>query len=170
MADRPPTQPPRNVAYFFDEEVCNYNYGGGNPMRPHRHRLTTNLVKGYELDKKMRILRPEARTREEIMHFHADGAPLLLLPLVACAGSGGAAAALLAMAVQQRCGQEPSQNRASLRHGSSKVSSSCTSSLMMLLWLLVPDPVPQLSSPPPFPLATFYQPNQLSNEQTTSTS
>lgn len=44
--DRPPTKPPRNVAYFFDEELCNYNYGGGNPMRPHRHRLTTNLVRG----------------------------------------------------------------------------------------------------------------------------
>lgn len=73
--DRPPTKAPRNVAYYFDEEMCNYNYGGGNPMRPHRHRLTTNLVKGYELDKKMRIVRPEARTREEIMHFHADGAP-----------------------------------------------------------------------------------------------
>ncbi|KAL4418842.1 hypothetical protein ABPG77_004439 [Micractinium sp. CCAP 211/92] len=70
--DRPPTKPPRNVAYFFDEELCNYNYGGGNPMRPHRHRLTTNLVKGYQLDEKMRILRPQARTREEIMHFHAD--------------------------------------------------------------------------------------------------
>ena len=67
-------KPPRNVAYFFDEELCNYNYGGGNPMRPHRHRLTTNLVKGYQLDEKMRIIRPEARTRDEIMHFHADGA------------------------------------------------------------------------------------------------
>jgi histone deacetylase 1/2 len=72
MADAPPVKPPRNVAYFFDEEQCNYNYGGGNPMRPHRHRLTTNLVKGYDLDKKMRVLRPEARTREEIMYFHAD--------------------------------------------------------------------------------------------------
>ncbi len=91
MADAPPVKPPRNVAYFFDEEQCNYNYGGGNPMRPHRHRLTTNLVKGYELDKKMRVLRPEARTREEIMHFHADGALL-------GAGAGGAAAAAAAAA------------------------------------------------------------------------
>ena len=73
--DRPAAKVARSVAYFFDEEMCNYNYGGGNPMRPHRHRLTTNLVKGYELDKKMRIVRPEPRTRDEIMHFHADGAP-----------------------------------------------------------------------------------------------
>ena len=76
MADGPPTKPARNVAYFFDEELCNYNYGGGNPMRPHRHRLTTNLVKGYGLDEKLHVFRPAARTREEIMHFHADGEPV----------------------------------------------------------------------------------------------
>lgn len=63
----------RNVAYFFDEELCNYNYGGGNPMRPHRHRLTSNLVRGYGLEEKLQIIRPRARTRDEIMHFHADG-------------------------------------------------------------------------------------------------
>lgn len=73
MSDGPVTKPQRNVAYFFDEELCNYNYGGGNPMRPHRHRLTTNLVKGYQLDEKMRLIRPRARSREEIMYFHADG-------------------------------------------------------------------------------------------------
>lgn len=92
MGDAPPVKPPRNVAYFFDEEQCNYNYGGGNPMRPHRHRLTTNLVKGYELDKKMRVLRPEARTREEIMYFHADGA----------LGGGWAAPAAAAAAAWRR--------------------------------------------------------------------
>ena len=64
----------RNVAYYFDEEMCNYNYGGGNPMRPHRHRLTTNLVTGYGLQEKMQLVRPVARTREQIMEFHADGA------------------------------------------------------------------------------------------------
>jgi len=42
-------------------------------MRPHRHRLTTNLVKGYKLDDQMRVFRPPPRTREEIMYFHADG-------------------------------------------------------------------------------------------------
>ena len=47
---------------------------GGNPMRPHRHRLTTNLVRGYGLDDKMKVFRPPPRSREEIMHFHADGA------------------------------------------------------------------------------------------------
>lgn len=93
------------VAYFYDEEVrpasgghppntripcpipvtspiprlpvqmTNYNYGGGNPMRPHRVKLTTNLVTGYGLTDSMRLLRPRPRTREEIMEFHADGEP-----------------------------------------------------------------------------------------------
>lgn len=37
---------PSQVAYFYDDEVVNHNYGGGNPMRPHRARLTMELVKG----------------------------------------------------------------------------------------------------------------------------
>jgi hypothetical protein len=72
-SDGPVKKLQRNVAYFFDEEQCNYNYGGGNPMRPHRHRLTTNLVQGYGLHDRMHVLRPRPRTRDEIMHFHADG-------------------------------------------------------------------------------------------------
>ena len=46
--------------------MTNYNYGGGNPMRPHRVRLTTNLIDGYGLTDQMRIMRPMPRTREEI--------------------------------------------------------------------------------------------------------
>lgn len=40
------THPILQVAYFYDDEVVNHNYGGGNPMRPHRARLTMELVKG----------------------------------------------------------------------------------------------------------------------------
>lgn len=53
--------------------MTNYNYGGGNPMRPHRVRLTTGLVDGYGLTDKMQIMRPRSRSKEEIMLFHADG-------------------------------------------------------------------------------------------------
>jgi histone deacetylase 1/2 len=60
------------VVYFYDEEMTNYNYGGGNPMRPHRVRLTTNLVEGYDLTSHMRLMRPSSRSREDIMKFHAD--------------------------------------------------------------------------------------------------
>lgn len=48
-------------------------------MRPHRVRLTTNLVDGYGLTDKMRLLRPAPRTREEIMLFHADGTQLFMM-------------------------------------------------------------------------------------------
>lgn len=61
------------VAYFYDEECCNHNYGGGNPMRPHRVRLTTSLVKGYELDQKLILMRPTPQTGEDLTVFHADG-------------------------------------------------------------------------------------------------
>lgn len=64
----------RNVVYYYDEEMANYNFGGGNPMRPHRVKLTTQLVNGYGLTKHMQIMRPVERTREDIMLFHADGA------------------------------------------------------------------------------------------------
>lgn len=65
----------RECVYFYDEEMTNYNYGGGNPMRPHRVKLTTQLLNGYGLTDQMQILRPVERTREEIMLFHADGTP-----------------------------------------------------------------------------------------------
>jgi len=29
----------RRVSYFYDEEVGNYHYGQGHPMRPHRVRF-----------------------------------------------------------------------------------------------------------------------------------
>ena len=61
-----------NLSHPSSSQMTNYNYGGGNPMRPHRVRLTTNLVNGYGLTDKLRVLRPRARTREEIMEFHAD--------------------------------------------------------------------------------------------------
>lgn len=75
------------VAYFYDEECCNHNYGGGNPMRPHRVRLTTSLVNGYDLDKKLMLMRPVAQTAEDLTIFHADGKcspPVLFVLLSPC--------------------------------------------------------------------------------------
>lgn len=62
----------RDVAYFYDEEVVNYNYGGGNPMRPHRARLTKELIDGYGLHNKMQVQRMMPKTKEDILLFHAD--------------------------------------------------------------------------------------------------
>ncbi|KAK9823172.1 hypothetical protein WJX72_000831 [[Myrmecia] bisecta] len=60
------------VAYFYDEEMTNHNYGGGNPMRPHRVRLTNSLVQNYGLGSKMKVHRPNATRPEELTQFHAD--------------------------------------------------------------------------------------------------
>ena len=54
--------------------AANFNYGGGNPMRPHRVRLTHSLVANYGLNQKMYVHRPEPRTPEELEQFHCDGA------------------------------------------------------------------------------------------------
>jgi histone deacetylase 1/2 len=37
------------VAYFYDPEIGSYYYGPGHPMKPHRLRLTHNLVVHYGL-------------------------------------------------------------------------------------------------------------------------
>ena len=66
----------RSVAYYYDEEVGNVNYGGGNPMRPHRVRLTHTLVDTYGLKNNMSVHRPQHASQAELASFHADGALL----------------------------------------------------------------------------------------------
>ena len=44
-------------------------------MRPHRVRLTHSLVENYNLNQRMLVHRPEARSKEQIENFHCDGAP-----------------------------------------------------------------------------------------------
>ena len=52
----------RRVAYFYDEDIGNFYYGAGHPMKPHRIRMTHNLVVNYGLYKKMEIFRPQTTT------------------------------------------------------------------------------------------------------------
>lgn len=52
------------VRYFYDEDIYNHNYGLGNPMRPHRVRLTNKLITEYGLLDKMVIDRPNRRSAE----------------------------------------------------------------------------------------------------------
>lgn len=61
------------VAYFYDEELGNYSYGDANPMRPHRLRLTHNLVESYGLTRSLLVHRPKARDVTDMTEFHADG-------------------------------------------------------------------------------------------------
>ena len=37
----------KKVAYYYDAEVGNYYYGQGHPMKPHRVRMTHNLIMHY---------------------------------------------------------------------------------------------------------------------------
>lgn len=60
--------------------AANHNYGGGNPMRPHRVRLTHSLVSNYGLNSKMYVHRPQARSKEQIEEFHCDGEPHSCMP------------------------------------------------------------------------------------------
>ncbi|KAI9500994.1 histone deacetylase [Coemansia spiralis] len=62
----------KSVAYFYDPDVGNFHYGPGHPMKPHRIRMTHNLVMSYELYKKMSIYRAAPATCQEMTQFHSD--------------------------------------------------------------------------------------------------
>ncbi|WRT63370.1 uncharacterized protein IL334_000275 [Kwoniella shivajii] len=42
-------QPSRRVAYYYDQDVGNYHYYLGHPMKPHRIRMAHNLIVNYGL-------------------------------------------------------------------------------------------------------------------------
>ena len=62
----------RRVAYFYDAEIGNYHYGQGHPMKPHRARMTHNLVVNYGLYRKMDIFRPKLISGDQLTRFHSD--------------------------------------------------------------------------------------------------
>ncbi|OCF43072.1 histone deacetylase 1/2 [Kwoniella heveanensis CBS 569] len=43
------SQPSRRVAYYYDQDVGNYTYYLGHPMKPHRIRMAHNLIVNYGL-------------------------------------------------------------------------------------------------------------------------
>lgn len=62
----------RRVAYFYDPEIGNYHYGQGHPMKPHRVRITHNLVVNYGLYRKMDVFRPKLVSAAQLSRFHSD--------------------------------------------------------------------------------------------------
>lgn len=60
------------VAYFYDDEIGNFYYGSGHPMKPHRIRMAHNLVLAYGLYKKMEIYRPSLPSAHDFLKFHSD--------------------------------------------------------------------------------------------------
>uniref|UniRef100_A0A8C9U502 Histone deacetylase 1 n=2 Tax=Scleropages formosus TaxID=113540 RepID=A0A8C9U502_SCLFO len=53
-------------------DVGNYYYGQGHPMKPHRIRMTHNLLLNYGLYRKMEIYRPHKANAEEMTKYHSD--------------------------------------------------------------------------------------------------
>jgi len=62
----------RRVSYFYDAEIGNYHYGQGHPMKPHRVRMTHNLVVNYGLYRKMEVFRPRLVSASAMTRFHSD--------------------------------------------------------------------------------------------------
>ncbi|XP_041352977.1 probable histone deacetylase 1-B [Gigantopelta aegis] len=62
----------RKVCYYYDGDIGNYYYGQGHPMKPHRIRMTHNLILNYGLYRKMEVYRPHKVTAEEMTKFHSD--------------------------------------------------------------------------------------------------
>ena len=62
----------RRVSYFYDPEIGNYHYGQGHPMKPHRVRMTHNLVVNYGLYRKMDVFRPKLVSAAQLTRFHSD--------------------------------------------------------------------------------------------------
>ncbi|GMT28677.1 hypothetical protein PFISCL1PPCAC_19974 [Pristionchus fissidentatus] len=60
------------VSYYYDGDVGNYYYGQGHPMKPHRIRMTHNLLLNYGLYRKMEVYRPAAATFDEMTKYHSD--------------------------------------------------------------------------------------------------
>jgi len=59
------------VCYFYDNDIGSYYYGAGHPMKPHRLRMTHNLLLSYGLYKRMEVYRPHPAHDKEMSQFHA---------------------------------------------------------------------------------------------------
>ena len=58
------------ICYFYDEEIGNFYYDEGHPMKPVRVRMTHSLVLAYGLHKHLSMFRPRRATPVEMMRFH----------------------------------------------------------------------------------------------------
>lgn len=56
----------------FAAEIGNYHYGQGHPMKPHRVRMTHNLVVNYGLYRQMEVFRPKPISSQHMTRFHSD--------------------------------------------------------------------------------------------------
>ncbi|GAB2240797.1 hypothetical protein Droror1_Dr00021315 [Drosera rotundifolia] len=61
----------RRVTYFYEPTIGDYYYGQGHPMKPHRIRMTHNLIVHYHLHRRLEINRPFPATSTDISKFHS---------------------------------------------------------------------------------------------------
>nr|VZH92801.1 unnamed protein product [Spirometra erinaceieuropaei] len=62
----------KKVCYYYDGDIGNYYYGQGHPMKPHRIRMTHNLLLNYGLYRKMEVYRPCKAYYDDMTKFHSD--------------------------------------------------------------------------------------------------
>jgi acetoin utilization deacetylase AcuC-like enzyme len=60
----------KRVAYFYKDEIGNFNYGSDHPMKPKRIAMTHELIVSYGMYPKMDVYRPHYATRAEMGFFH----------------------------------------------------------------------------------------------------
>ncbi|TMW57113.1 hypothetical protein Poli38472_003038 [Pythium oligandrum] len=61
----------KRVSYFYHPDEGHFYYGPSHPMKPHRLKLTHQLVVGYDLYRKMDVFEPHWASAEEIKAFHS---------------------------------------------------------------------------------------------------
>lgn len=62
----------RKVGYLYDPDVGNFYYAQGHPMKPHRMRMTHNLLVAYGLFDRMDVLTTPRATDRDMTRFHSD--------------------------------------------------------------------------------------------------
>lgn len=66
-----PGRQDRKVSYFYDSEIGNFHYGFGHPMKPHRVRMTHDLIVTYGLYRHCDVFRPELLDKDDLTKFHS---------------------------------------------------------------------------------------------------
>ncbi len=62
----------KRVSYFYKEDVGLHYYGPGHPMKPHRLRMTHQLILAYGLYRKMEVYEPKVAMDFQMQRFHSE--------------------------------------------------------------------------------------------------
>lgn len=66
----------RRVSYFYQGDVGLYYYGPGHPMKPHRLRMTHQLLLAYGLYRRMDVYKPRlgngTASDQQLARFHSE--------------------------------------------------------------------------------------------------